>query len=174
VLWPVERLARYRDFFSDYTARIVADRPANIRTLERYLLLANDLPGLRFSTTLKPSATNPNASTLIVEVKEKPFEGTARIDNRGTIARGPWQYLGQVTANNLAASHEAFTATYAGTFQLQELQFLSANYRQVLNSKGLTAFANASYAVGRPGTALLNLLDYRSRSSASTPGCPIR
>ena len=74
VVWPVERLARYRDFFSDYTARIVADRPANIRTLERYLLLANDLPGLKFSTTLKPSATNPNASTLIVEVKEKPFD----------------------------------------------------------------------------------------------------
>ena len=103
VIWPVEKLARYRDFFTDYTARIVADRPANIRTLERYLLLANDLPGLKFSTSLKPSATNPNASTLIVEVKEKTFEGVARIDNRGTIARGPWQYLGALTINNLAA-----------------------------------------------------------------------
>jgi hypothetical protein len=40
-----EKLTRYRDFFTDYAARIVADRPANIRTLERYLLLANDLPG---------------------------------------------------------------------------------------------------------------------------------
>src|SRR5262245_28462705 len=165
VVWPVERLARYRDFFSDYTARIVADRPANIRTLERYLLFANALPGLKFSTTLKPSTTNPNASTLIVEVKEKTFDGTARIDNRGTIARGPWQYLGQVTVNNLAGSHEAFTATYAGTFQLEELQFISANYRQVLTSEGLTAFATASYGVGRPGTAALHLLDYRTRSS---------
>ena len=103
-------------------------------------------------------------------MKEKPFEGVARIDNRGTIARGPWQYLGQVTANNLAASHEAFTVTYAGTFQLEELQFLSANYRQVLTSEGLTAFASASYGVGRPGTALLNLLDYRTRSSAFEAG----
>src|SRR3981081_3748198 len=42
VAGPAERLTRYRDFFTDYTARIVADRPANIRTLERYLLLAND------------------------------------------------------------------------------------------------------------------------------------
>ena len=89
VIWPMEKLARYRDFFTDYTARIVADRPANIRTLERYLLLANDLPGLKFSTTLKPSATNPNASMLVVEVKEKTFDAIARIDNRGTIARGP-------------------------------------------------------------------------------------
>src|SRR5205085_1393502 len=37
VVWPREKLARYRDFFTDYTAKIVADRPANIRTLERYL-----------------------------------------------------------------------------------------------------------------------------------------
>jgi hemolysin activation/secretion protein len=170
VLWPAERLARYRDFFSDYTARIVADRPANIRTLERYLLLANDLPGLKFSTTLKPSSTNPNASTLIVEVKEKPFDAAARIDNRGTIARGPWQYLGQLTVNNLAASHEAFTVTYAGAFQLEELQFVSANYRQVLTSEGLTAFATASYGIGKPGTALLNSLDYRTRSSAFEAG----
>ena len=170
VVWPAEKLAKYRDFFSDYTARIVADRPANIRTLERYLLLANDLPGLRFSTTLKPSKTSPNASTLIVEVKEKPFDAVARIDNRGTIARGPLQYLGQVTANNLAAAHEAFTLTYAGAFQLEELQFVSANYRQVLNSEGLTAFATASYGVGKPGTALLHLLDYRTRSSAFEAG----
>jgi hemolysin activation/secretion protein len=170
VVWPVEKLARYRDFFSDYTARIVADRPANIRTLERYLLLANDLPGLKFSTTLKPSASNPNASTLIVEVKEKPFDAVARIDNRGTIARGPWQYLGQLTANNLAGAHEAFTATYAGTFQLEELQFISANYRQVLTSEGLTAFATASYGVGKPGLAALQQFNYRTRSSAFEAG----
>ena len=32
VVWP-EKLTRYRDFFTDYAGRIVADRPANIRTL---------------------------------------------------------------------------------------------------------------------------------------------
>src|SRR5256885_2072674 len=96
VIWPVEKLARYRDFFTDYTNRIVADRPANIRTLERYLLLANDLPGLKFATTLKPSPVHPNASILIVEVKEKMLDGMARVDNRGSKARGPWEYLGSV------------------------------------------------------------------------------
>ena len=35
VEWPREKLARYRDFFTDYTAKIVANRPTNIRTLER-------------------------------------------------------------------------------------------------------------------------------------------
>jgi hemolysin activation/secretion protein len=170
VVWPVEKLARYRDFFTDYTNRIVADRPANIRTLERYLLLANDLPGLKFATTLKPSPTHPNASTLIVEVTEKRIDAVARIDNRGTHARGPWQYLGSATLNNILAAHEAFTVTWAGTFQLEELQYLAASYRQVLTSEGLTGFINASYGFGRPGTDLLRSLDYRTRSTVIEAG----
>ena len=170
VVWPTEKLARYRDFFTDYAAKITADRPANIRTLERYLLLANDLPGLKFTTSLKPSANNPNASTLIVEVAEKPIDAAARVDNRGTAARGPWEYLGSVTANNFFGAHEAFTVTYAGTFQLQELQYVYANYRQVLNSEGLTAFVNASYGFGKPGTAQLEILEYKTRSTVVEAG----
>ena len=53
-----------RDYFSYYAAKIVADRPANVRTIERYLLLAGDLPGLKFSSSLKASEKNPNAATL--------------------------------------------------------------------------------------------------------------
>jgi hemolysin activation/secretion protein len=170
VVWPAEKLARYRDFFSDYTARIVADRPANIRTLERYLLLANDLPGLKFSTSLKPSPTNPNASTLIVEVAEKRLDAVARIDNRGTEARGPWQYLGSASVNNILGAHEQFTVTTAGTFQLEELQYFAATYRQVLNSEGLTGFVNASYGFGRPGTDQLRLFDYHTRSTVVEAG----
>jgi len=170
VVWP-EKLTRYRDFFTDYAARIVADRPANIRTLERYLLLANDLPGLKFATSLKPSSNNPNASTLIVEVTEKPVDLLARIDNRGTEARGPWQYLGSATLNNtVARAHEAFTVTYAGTFQLQELQYILFGYKQVLNSEGLTFFANASYGIGTPGTEQLRMFDYRTRSAVLEAG----
>src|ERR1700722_7158418 len=53
VEWP-KQLSRYRDFFTDYGAKVTAQRPANIRTIERYLLLAGDLPGLKFSTSLRP------------------------------------------------------------------------------------------------------------------------
>lgn len=163
VVWP-DKLSRYRDFFSDYTARILADRPANVRTLERYLLLAGDLPGLKFSTKLRPSARNQGASTLVVEVTEKPFDAAARVDNRGSNARGPYQYLVTGTANNLLGAHEAFTLTYGGTFQFRELQFGAAAYRQVLNSEGLTGFANISYGAGKPGLSELELLAFKTRS----------
>ena len=125
VVWP-EKIRRYRDFFTDYEAKIVADRPANIRSLERYLLLLNDLPGLKASTKLEPSKTNLAASTLVVEVTEKPLDLLGRWDNRGSEARGPYQFLGSATVNNILGAHEAFTATWAGTFQLEELEYVSA------------------------------------------------
>jgi hemolysin activation/secretion protein len=170
VEWPREKLARYRDFFSDYSAKIIAQRPANIRTLERYLLLANDLPGLKVTTTLRASKTERGASTLIVEVTEKPLEVNARIDNRGTRARGPVQFLVAPTVNNLLGQHEAFTVAYAGVMQLKELQFVAPSYRQVLNSEGLTAFVNASHSWGRPGTEALEALEFATRSTTAEAG----
>ena len=163
VVWPA-KLARYRNFFSYYEAQIVADRPVNIRTLERYLLLLGDLPGFKVATKLEPSKTHEAASTLVVEVTEKPLELAGRVDNHGSKSRGPGEFLGSATVNNILGAHEAFTATYAGATQLRELQYVAANYRQVLNGEGLTAFANASYSWGRPGPPVDPALEYKTRS----------
>ena len=170
VEWPREKLARYRDFFADYTAKIIANRPTNIRTLERYLLVANDLPGLKFTTTLQPSKTEQGAAVLVVEVTEKPFDVQARFDNRGTKPRGPYQFLVTPTFNNLAGAHESVSVAYAGVTQIDELQFAALAWRQVLTSEGLTAFANASYSWGRPGTRQLRDLDYRTTSTIAEAG----
>ena len=164
VEWPAV-LANYRDFFSYYASRIVADRPTNVRTIERYLLLAGDLPGLKFKNSLKPSDRHPAAATLVVEVEEKRIDAIARIDNRGSKARGPLEYFTGVTLNNPFGLHDAFTLNYAGAFQTKELQYLNGIYRVVLTPEGLTAFVNASVSGGRPGIPDLQLLDYKTRSS---------
>lgn len=169
VEWP-KNLSRYRDFFSDYAAKITADRPVNIKTIERYLLLASDLPGLKFSTSLRPSTTQTGASTLVVEVTEKPIDANARVDNRGTPSRGPYQFLTSATLNNILGQHEAFTLSYAGVSPLKQLQYLSGYYKQVLTSEGLTAFVDGSYSWGRPGTQALELLDFATRSTVIEAG----
>ena len=163
VEWPPQ-LATYVDFFSDYAARITAERPANIRTIERYLLLAGDLPGLKFKNSIKPHPTKVGAAILVVEVTQKPVDLFARVDNRGTPARGPMQFMTSATVNNLLHIHDALTLTYAGAFKTRELTYYGAAYRQVLTSEGLTFFANGSYGYGRPGTPELELLNYRTKS----------
>src|SRR5262249_6955121 len=81
VEWPPE-LSAYRDFFSYYAARITAERPVNIRTIERYLLLAGDLPGLKFKNSIKPHPSKVGAAILVVEVTKKPVDFFSRADNR--------------------------------------------------------------------------------------------
>jgi hemolysin activation/secretion protein len=169
VEWP-KKLSRYRNFFSDYAAKITAQRPVNIKTIERYLLLANDLPGLKFSTSLRPSAAESGASTLVVEVTEKPFEANGRVDNRGTPSRGPYQFLASATVNNILGQHEALMVTYAGVLPLKELQYVAGNFKQVLTSEGLTAFVNGSYSWGKPGTQELELLEFDTRSTLIEAG----
>jgi hemolysin activation/secretion protein len=169
VEWPA-KLSRYRDFFSSYAAKITTERPANIRTIERYLLLAGDLPGLKFSTRLKPSETHPGASTLVAEVTEKPVDAIARFDNRGTRARGPAEFLASATVNNVLGNHEALTLTYAGALPLKELQYVAGYYRQVLSSEGLTAFVDGSYSWGTPGTLDLESLRLATNSGIGEAG----
>jgi hemolysin activation/secretion protein len=169
VEWPPE-LSTYRDFFSYYAGRIAAERPVNIRTIERYLLLAGDLPGLKFKNSIKPHPTKVGAAILVVEVTHKPVDFFARVDNRGTPARGPLEFLTSTTVNNLLHSHDALTLTAAGAFKTRELQYYAANYRQVLTGEGLTYFATASYGFGRPGTEELELLNYRTKSLYAETG----
>jgi hemolysin activation/secretion protein len=170
VEWPAA-VAAYRDFFTEYTAKITAQRPANIRTIERYLLLAGDLPGLHFNASLKPSKTHEGASTLVVEVVVKPLDLYGRLDNRGTPSRGPTEYLLGATFNNLLHQHESFTLNWANTLpHTQELEYAAASYRQVLTAEGLFAFVNASYGFGHPGTDVLQLLDFRTASTTVEAG----
>jgi hemolysin activation/secretion protein len=169
VEWP-KAVARYRDFFTDYTRKITAERPVNVHTIERYMLLAGDLPGLKFSASLKPSKSETGAATLIVEVAEKPLDVFGTIDNRGTPARGPVQFLTSATANNILGAHETFTAVWAATTRMQELEYFAGNYRQVLNSEGLFAFVNGSYGFGHPGTSQLELLNYKTKSTVVEAG----
>jgi hemolysin activation/secretion protein len=161
VEWPPQ-LSRYRDFFSVYAARITAQRPVNIRTIERNMLLAGDLPGLKFATTLRPSNDALGAAVLVVEVVQKPVDANAHIDNRGTPARGPFEYYGSATLNNMLGWHEALTLTYAGVVPLRELNYAAASYKQVLLPDGLAIFGDFSYAWGTPGTVPLESLDYRT------------
>jgi hemolysin activation/secretion protein len=167
VEWPHE-LDKFRDFFSYYTARITAERPSNIHTIERYLLFAGDLPGLKFKNSLKPSSANQGAATLVVEIISfSPVDWNARVDNRGPPSQGPLEFLTSLTANNLLHMHDALTVSYAGPFKTEELKYIYGQYSQVLTAEGLVFFADASDGWGRPNEPSdfqLVAPDYRTQS----------
>jgi POTRA domain-containing ShlB-type protein len=62
--WPAEA-ARYRDLFTPCLDTIKAERPARTKTLERCLLLASDLPGLKFSRRARTRTAAPFSSSAL-------------------------------------------------------------------------------------------------------------
>jgi hemolysin activation/secretion protein len=167
VEWPAAA-AKYPDFFTHYTAMITSQRPVNVHTIERYLLLASDLPGLHFNASLKPSKIHDGAATLVVEMTEKPINAYGRADNRGTPSRGMGEWLLGADFNNLLHKNESFTVNYASVApDSEELHYFAANYRQVLTAEGIYAFVNSSYNTGQPGDARdpLRLLDFKAWGS---------
>ena len=169
VVWPEGLKQKYRDFFSDYEARITADRPVNIKTIERYLLLASDLPGLHFSSTFKASRNHKGGSTLVVTVREKLLGGEASIDNRGSDGRGPWEAQVSGALSNVLGQHEEASIKYATAVpSTGELQFVEGSWKQVLNSEGLTFVFTGSYNSGVPGLPPLEAIDYASTGTVFT------
>lgn len=165
VRWPSDTRVR-QQFLDQYEARITADRPLNVKTLERYLLLANDIPGSRFQSNLVASETTPGASTLVVTVEEDQASGFVSVDNHGVEASGPAQLTFGGTLNNYFGLNERIEAevTFAGPSVAggAELAYLSFGYDQVLNAEGLTFFLDGNISRGAPGTTALAALDYQT------------
>lgn len=169
VVWP-EEVASYRNMFAYYEQAITSERPVRVGTIERYLLLANKLPGLSFTTTLAPSDTTPGAATMFVAMEAKPVSASLGIDNKGTDARGPVQVRGRASLDNILRLHERVEVTAALTTETKEMQFLKVALSALLHPEGLEGFANASISHGEPGTEALRLLMFTSRSIAFEAG----
>ena len=73
---------------------------ANQQDITRSLLLMNDLPGIRASSTLEPGES-PGAAALVVEAKEGPLlDGRIWGDNYGSRYTGSWRGNGFLEVND--------------------------------------------------------------------------
>ena len=115
--------------------RLLNERPIRVSTLERYLLLATDVPGITLHSVLRPATDDPAAVTLIAEVSRKAADGQISADNRAFRQTGPEQSLA-------VASFNSFTQFGERT----ELSFLSA-----FNGTQLFGQAATEFFVGSSG-----------------------
>jgi hemolysin activation/secretion protein len=68
-------------------------RPIDTATLERWLLLAQDVPGITLRAVLQPSAADAGALTLVAQVEHKTLSGLLSVDNRAAPVTGTQQGL---------------------------------------------------------------------------------
>lgn len=105
-------------------------------TLERWLLLAQDVPGVSLSTVLEPSQDDPGALTLIAQVSLKRVGGQASLDNRAFYLTGPIEFLGIADLNSLTAWGDKTEFAYFHAFPDSQ-NFGQVSSEWFLGSSGL-------------------------------------
>jgi hemolysin activation/secretion protein len=147
------------------------DGPAQLKDLERALLILNDLPGAQISSALSPG-DRPGTSKLTLTGTEKTVEGRAAIDNYGSKYLGPWQGAALLALNNLRGKHDRIElqagAAPRGTSK-PELGFLGLKFTEPLGDAGTFLETSTFYAATQPGEILKDL-DVRGSSEFASLG----
>ena len=143
---------------SAYLEKLPRMRPLKLKTLERYLLLSRDIPGVYIDGVLRPSADQLGAAQLVATVKRKAFDGMVMLDNIGSTFTGEWELAGSVSSNSFSSLGERITFTglisdppkaFSGDQENQKVAQLNASFLH--GSNGLYSNFLASYGDSNPG-----------------------
>lgn len=117
--------------------RITECRPLKLERLEKYMLLANEIPGTSVQAVLAPSKTQTGAADLNLVTVNTPFMGYLSYDNYGTLYIGPQQMTANLQANSMLVAGDMSQMTVVKTPRGQELTYLDGSYSMPLNPDGI-------------------------------------
>jgi len=142
------------DALEGYIGRIAGQDLFNIDDVERYLLLARDIPGLDVRLTLQPVASGAQAGQVVgvFDVERTPVEADLSIQNFGSKAIGRFGALGRVTFNGLTGMRDATTVSFFLSEDPEEQQVLQLGHQFGVGSEGLRLGADVTFAWTNPDT----------------------
>ena len=83
-----------------FLRHLTEKRPIDIATLERWLLLAQDIPGVSLQAVLRPNPDDPGALTLVARIERQRVNALLTIDNRAFPLTGPQEGLAVLDLNS--------------------------------------------------------------------------
>jgi len=147
-----------------YAEKIKAERPTRAKTMERYLLLMDDLPGVTARSIVKASASQPGASDLLVNVTRKMVEGSVKLDNRGNKFVGPYQLTGAAAVNSAFGYNERNTLRVVNSIgDSEEVLFGDYSLELQTGSEGGAVTGRVAATRTEPGSTLESL-DIRGKT----------
>ena len=153
-----------------YLSHILDEKPLKLETLERYLLLVRDIPGINVDGILSPAPDTPGAAQLVATVERKRFDGFALVDNIGTTFTGNWEIAGGAMSNSATRYGEQFSITGLVSDPLkgigsdkknQKVVQLGASLRP--GSQGHSVVFLGSYGDSNPG-GIINQFNFDSKA----------
>lgn len=125
-----------RCIVKDYGQNIAKAKPLDIARMEKYLTLANEIPGTQVKAVLTPSKKKTGAADLLLDTTNKIFTGYVSYDNYGTLYIGPQQWTANLGLNSAINSGDATNITFVKTPKGGELGYWDINYLGALNAEG--------------------------------------
>ncbi len=135
--------------------------PVRYADIERYALLAQNVPGVSIRTVLRPGEEVGSAE-LVAMVTRKRFSALLVDDNRGPRTAGPNQMLVGFSANSFTSLGEQTNVLIYDTPFNDEQAFGEASVEAFLGSDGFKAKVYTGYGVAEPGDVLA-AAGYKSR-----------
>jgi hemolysin activation/secretion protein len=142
------------DLLDRYVSKLQESRPLHADVLERYLLLADSLPGITANAVLRPSTATPGASDLDLVITEERLDGYASFDNRGSRFNGPTQLQLSANLNSLLGLHDRTRLRVIGASEFSELRIVEVAHEQQLGSEGMALQLAGRYTESEPGNVL--------------------
>lgn len=141
---------------------LLGGEPVRIAALERRLLIAGDIDGVRIHSSR--FLREGGRGVLLVRLITDRVAGRATLANEGTRPIGPEQLTLQADFAGLLAADDSLSLTWSETpAELGELHYARLRYEKRLNRSGTEITLIASGSLARPG-AYLEPLGIRSRS----------
>jgi len=164
--------SRFRSgMFDSMRRRLLADRPLRTATLERAVLLVNDLPGTLAQAVLQPAPSTPGASDLVVRMDSTMVSASASATNRGSKVQGPLQYEVSVAFQSLFGLHEGTTLRYLQAGQRDELWLASLAHVERISANGLDFTVAGSVSRSDPELGpLLSALNLQTDTEQASLG----
>lgn len=134
-------------------APLVSGKPLRSEELERRILLADDLSGVRIIDTR--FEREGETGVLIVRARRSDAWASVDVRNNGSDPVGPIRATIDVDLNGVLSSGDEVDLSFGTTpLQPEELQFARASYRIVVDASGLELGAHLSYSATQPGDFL--------------------
>jgi len=146
-----------KDQLHVYAQKIENEDPISYHSIDRFLVLANQLPGIDVSATLVPDPKVTGSADLIVKIVQTPFSGFINFNNWNTSYIGPYQTSAGVSAYDLFGA-DALTLTGSTSINsASELQYGSINYAIIVGPYATEINPSISSTLTQPGGNLSNL-----------------
>lgn len=143
-----------RSLLEAFGKKISQSRPLRAKDLERYLLLINDLAGVKAKSVLTPSEHAFGASKLTLILEHQSFNGFASMDRRGNKFTGPFQGSVEANVNSLLGLYEQTGFRFITTSQTKELSYIRAHHEQQIGAEGTKAIFSGTIVRTEPGHTL--------------------